>query len=563
MRSNPRIGAAALLGILGVAALGGCDLIVNIGTYCVEGKDPGCGGAGTGGAGATGGSGGGGTSATGGQTGGSTTSSGGTGGAPECVSGATQDCYYGPDGTMGVGACHAGLQTCEPDGVWGTCDGEVIPGVETCASTKDEDCNETECALWSQVYGDLGFQHVLDIAIDPSGNLLVLGFFTGDLTGIQPPLSSAGSYDLFLLKLSPDGGLLWAKRWGDSNDQSGGAMAIDSAGNILLAGGFNGTLDFGNSYSVSSVGSADIYVVKLNPDGDPMWIHRFGDNKGQSAYDVAVNKLGDLFLVGTFSGTMNLGDGNVTSAGLGDAYIAKYAATGAFLWKRILGDGTNQRATNVAVDSSGDAIFSGAYDGSFVFGGMTLSNSGQTFLAKISAGGTDIWAKSYPVADAILAVDQNDTYWATGYVTPLVNFGGVDLPPGGGYDVYLAQFDKSGAYLNAKRFGGGGNDQSTSLAIDSSGHPIITGQTDGGVDFGNGPLSSAGQADIIVARFDSQLNAIWSRRFGDDQAQGFGIVATDTKDFIYLGAKTSGTVNFGAGDLVSKGDDVVVAKLAP
>jgi hypothetical protein len=59
-----------------------------------------------------------------------------------CTPGATQACYSGPMGTLDVGQCKGGTQTCASDGMsWGACVGEVLPGAETCGNMTDEDCN--------------------------------------------------------------------------------------------------------------------------------------------------------------------------------------------------------------------------------------------------------------------------------------------------------------------------------------------------------------------------------------------------------------------------------------
>jgi hypothetical protein len=60
----------------------------------------------------------------------------------ECAPGQTQNCYTGPAGTLGVGICAAGTQTCTAEGRWGECTGEVLPQTETC-NDLDDDCDGT------------------------------------------------------------------------------------------------------------------------------------------------------------------------------------------------------------------------------------------------------------------------------------------------------------------------------------------------------------------------------------------------------------------------------------
>ncbi|MEZ4315788.1 MAG: hypothetical protein R3F14_47835, partial [Polyangiaceae bacterium] len=214
MKRIQRLFSAGLTGVCGLFLLGGCDLVAGIGVYCVIDKDPGCGAGGAGGIGGAGG-----TTTEGGSAG--TTSSiqtggGGSGGAEECEPvGAMEACYTGAAGTEGVGACKGGMRTCQASGTWGACDGEVVPVAETCLSTEDEDCDGSECALWSAIFGDAALQRPLDMAIDPGGNVLLLGTFQGDMQVDSTLLSSKGSNDLFLIKLTPTGTVAWARSFGD------------------------------------------------------------------------------------------------------------------------------------------------------------------------------------------------------------------------------------------------------------------------------------------------------------------------------------------------------------
>lgn len=553
MKNTRTIGWVALVGLASTPALGGCDLVAGIGEYCEVGVDPGCG------TGGTAGSGGGGTGGTTSPTGG-----GGSGGAATCSpGGAMQACYGGPDGSKDIGVCKGGMQTCQADGTWGPCDGEVVPASETCASTDDEDCDGKECALWSKIFGDSANQAILDVKVNPAGDLLVFGFFTGEMTGLMPPLVSAGSNDLFLMKMSPAGEVLWARSWGDVGDQSAGAMAIDAGGNIVLAGSFQGGIDFGPGNVLLTVGSDDIYVAKLDGDGNTIWAKQYGDDKSQIGRDVAVTPLGDICVVGAFAGVTNFGDTDVMSSGLNDAFIVKLAGNGSLLWKRIVGDAMVQTAAAIAVDSLGDAVVTGFYQGSVTFGDTMLSNPGDIFVTKLGTDGAFLWAKSLSVLDAQPQPSGDGGVWLSGSVAVPVNFGGGQLTPAGLYDVYLAKLDSNGSYVNAKLFGGGGAEGTTDISVDEAGSVLIAVQGDGGIDFGDGPLLSSGENDVFVARFDDAFGLEWARKFGDSMAQSFGKLAGGAGGHAYLGCKVSGTINFGAGDLSSMGNDVAIARLAP
>lgn len=138
--------AALVASCASAASCGGGGDIGDVGGVSGSGTASGTGGAGgesTGGAGGAGGEintgGAGGETNTGGG-GGNTGGAGG--GSAECEPGTTQDCYTGPSGTENVGTCVGGIAECNADGKgWGPCIGEVVPGVEKCGSSADEDCD--------------------------------------------------------------------------------------------------------------------------------------------------------------------------------------------------------------------------------------------------------------------------------------------------------------------------------------------------------------------------------------------------------------------------------------
>jgi len=113
----------------------------------------------------------------------------------------------------------------------------------------------------------------------------------------------------------------------------------------------------------------------------------------------------------------------------------------------------------------------------------------------------------------------------TGYIWGTVDFGGGPLTSAGGFDIFIAKFDTNGQHLWSQCFGDGSNQDAYGIAIDGSGNVIVTGWFQGTVDFGGGALTSAGLDDIFVAKFDPNGNHVWSQSFGDasDDQEGHGV----------------------------------------
>jgi hypothetical protein len=106
------------------------------------------------------------------------------------------------------------------------------------------------------------------------------------------------------------------------------------------------------------------------------------------------------------------------------------------------------------------------------------------------------------------------------------------------------------------------------IAVDNSGNVLISGNFTGTVDFGGGPLASAGNGnegeDVYLVKFDNDGNHLWSKRFGDALAQGCYDVAADTSGNALVTGLFYGTVDFGNGPLVSAGSrDIFIAKFSP
>ena len=157
----------------------------------------------------TGGSGGGatssGTTATTGATGGGTGTSSGTGGAAPCMPNVSEPCYEAPVATKDVGLCKGGTHICNADGLsWGACSAQVLPDVESCANSADENCDSSDCGEWASVFGSGGELS----AVDKQGNIYVVGAFFGNAVFGPDALLSAGGTDIFL-----NGPLISQKTW--------------------------------------------------------------------------------------------------------------------------------------------------------------------------------------------------------------------------------------------------------------------------------------------------------------------------------------------------------------
>ncbi len=239
---------------------------------------------------------------------------------------------------------------------------------------------------WAKFIGGAGPDAGLGVAVASNGDVVVTGYFSGSANfgGVQ--LTSLGLSDIFLARYSGQGSPLWAKRFGSTGDDKANALSLDDSGNIAIGGYFSGTVDFGSG-PITSQGSFDSFAAKFTPSGAVIWAKDLGGTDTDEVFGVANDASGNVVVVGTFKGSINLDAGAVSSNGYWDGFVAKYSATsGAHMWSKPFGGGNDELANAVAMDASGNAIVTGYFWNTVDFHGPEGS------LA--SAGGADVFVFS-------------------------------------------------------------------------------------------------------------------------------------------------------------------------
>ncbi|MEO7329076.1 MAG: hypothetical protein ABI193_10885, partial [Minicystis sp.] len=247
--------------------------------------------------------------------------------------------------------------------------------------------------------------------------------------------------------------------------------------------------------------------------------------------------------------------------------------SGTLCWAERFGNG-NILPAALATDSSGNIFVTGHFGGVVNFGNGPLTSAGNEdmFLVKFNPGGQSIWSKRFGSAQrewgSSLAVDGNGDVVVTGLFDSSVNFGGGTLTAAGGYDIFLAKFDSSGAYIWAKIFGDSGLQRASGVAVDGAGNVFVEGTNWDTVNFGSGPLTSTGpNGALTLAKFDPGGAPLWSHIFqntGNAYAPVCSGVAVDGQGSAVIAGAFYGSIDFGAGSLVSAGKlDAFVVKLDP
>lgn len=447
---------------------------------------------------------------------GPSTGSSGAGGAECCTPGETRSCYSGPDGTLDVGPCRAGSQTCSAGCAWGPCEGEVTPTVDSCSTDADEDCDAQPCHfVWTRTCGGPAGQFVQGIAVDSDDNTVITGFFRETLDCGGGPLVSAGDFDWFVAKFDPDGAHLFSRHYGDDQSQRGKAVAVDQAGNIVVAGYTEGSIDFGAGV-LTTAGQSDVVLAKLDPDGNVIWSDIYGSFGAQDTEAVTINADGHIAVAGTYTNSFDLGGGNIGHASGSDVFVAVYDSSGAHIWSDGFGAANEQRVSHVALDPSGNLLLAGSFRGSFTFGGPLLTAAGNSdaYLAKLSPSGAHLWSDRYgdDVSQYAMSVTAaaDDSLIAVGRFEGTMDLGGNPLVSAGAEDGFVGRFSAAGAHLQSLRFGNGPMERCDDVAIDSSNRALLVGAFDGALDIFEPPLLATGQDDVFIIQLDPSGIPRWA-----------------------------------------------------
>ena len=522
------------------------------------------------------------TTSTGGEGGGggamSTTSSSGGGGAAGCVEGTTEACYEGPAGTETLGACKPGVATCQSDGTFGPCEGQVLPAPESCGTPVDDDCNGATnegciCAPGDvqACYGGPPGTEGQGICKAGSKTCAPDGLsFLPCVGEVQPQVENclaSADEDCDGTAATCTGAGVLSVRFGDAAAQSATAVA-NLLGGPVITGAMAGTVDFGGG-AMASAGGNDVFVASLDYTGAYVWAKRFGDTAAQTGVDVAADKQGATIVIGDFAGKLDFDGTVLTSAGSTDVFVAKLDGGGGVVWARRFGNNVAQNGKGIAVDDVGNVYVTGSFSGTIDFGGGALTSAGGTdvFVAKLDKDGNHVWSRQFGDASAqsgkAVAVDKGGNVVVAGEVAGSIDFGGGPLTSAGGNDLFVVSLDATGNMVWGKIFGNNAAQSAGGVAVDDIGNVYVAGPFAGKIDLGGGLLTSAGGNDIYVAKLTQGGLHLWSRGFGASGADVARDISVDRFGGVVIVGDFAGSVNFGGGALTAGGTDAFALKLDP
>lgn len=419
------------------------------------------------------------------------------------------------------------------------------------------------------------------IAVSQDGSIFSTGIFTHKVDFDPGPdsLHHSGFFtgEMYVSKLSSNGEFEFAGAFGTYAYCR--KLILDTEDNVIISGSIEGPTDFDpgpNEYLVNEMGAPGFFILKLDQDGNLMWVKPFYFFSAIDHNPIALASNDQIISAGSFGNTVDIDPGgetqNLTAQGTSDGYILSLNEMGELSWvTQITGPGQIYCKT-LETDADDNIIISGTYRDSIDFDpgpGEYFHSTGefsQSFVAKYNSSGAFLWVRvfdfnpTYDHAPEGIVVDNSGNIIISG-----IYFGNVDFDPGseifelppGNSTIYASKMSGSGDFIWAKRIGGKNSgsifDWTHPIAIDDNENIYITGNLEEADDFDPGPdsliLTSVGYNDIFMSKLDADGNLLWAFAHGSDYEDKAGAITVDNAQNVYLTGNFNETISFNPGDV--------------
>jgi len=265
--------------------------------------------------------------------------------------------------------------------------------------------------VWAKAMSGLGLENGHGIGLDSAGNVYTTGEFDGTVdfdpdAGIVN-ITSAGAADTYIEKMDANGALVWVKSLAGVQDNIANSMAVDSSGAVVTVGWFYNTVDFDpgpGTYSLVSSYAKNIFISKLDTDGNFAWAKRIGGSVGADVgYGIAVDTANDVYTTGIFGGTVDFDPGPGTanlSPGIGgmNPFISKLSPAGDYVWAKVLSCSGNSTGFAITVGANDHVYSTGSYSftmdldpGPGTSNYASIGNTPDMYVSELTSAGDFVW----------------------------------------------------------------------------------------------------------------------------------------------------------------------------
>lgn len=417
---------------------------------------------------------------------------------------------------------------------------------------------------WATYYGGEGSEEQQNIGKNRHGDPILSGVTFSDghiATGGAYMDTFPSSYTSgYVAQFTKEGNLVWGTYIGGTTANWVWDAQGDPYGNIYVAGSSSAYPGTPGTYQPESPSVNTPFLLKLTADGHFIWLTYYGQGGG-AAYAVTCLPDGSVCIAGqtdATSGIASPGAHQMLPGGAGDGFLARMDSSGNRIWGTFFGGPLQDNARSICADEQSNIYISGttfsssgiASPGSF---SDSLQGSTDVYLAAFRTDGQLKWATYFGGAGSEeamgVAAKQGKVYLtgmtkSSGLATPGVH----QTTLGGGFDVFLTQFDTSGARLWCTYWGGEGSDASNYVrrgVVLSGGDIFIATRTNSNMGIATPDAHQpalAGASDGALGRFNANGQLVWSTYYGGPQEEiGMNLVADDSGRVFFCGRTFSNT----------------------
>ncbi|MGB0578443.1 MAG: hypothetical protein ACPGVU_01960 [Limisphaerales bacterium] len=424
----------------------------------------------------------------------------------------------------------------------------------------------TPKAAWTFHAGSSKHDKIRALTVDHNGNTIITGEFSATAKFGDIELTANGALDLLIAKLDSKGRLLWARSFGGEKIDRGYAVATDAAGNSYITGHFQSeTLAFDTTV-LTNRGDYDIFVVKLDSSGNPIWAQSAGGPAYDFGHGIGVDPKGGIWVSGMIRREGDFGS-IAAQSGMGP-FVVRYTNAGAVEWTwQMQGKGSGS-AHELCVDQNGNAYVGGFFAGGGKLGthSVKTSKGRDLFAAKLSRSGEFQWVfQAGGASDGLvsgIAADRHGNCFIGGMFKATARLGNRTFTSAGDHDFYLAKLNAKGRAQWAAHAGGPSIDYGLGLAVDARGNALLTGETTGDVDVAGKRFRQIGKRDLYAAKFSPEGKLIWAWQAGGTLNSLSYTAGCGPDGLNVIGGAFSGKIEIDGGTFGSHGsNDIIVIAL--